>query len=158
MRSQERPIELSIILVNLAVLLGVFVYLCWLSPLLFIIVLGSIIIGYGIYASIQKQGIESFNKSRQIQDVLFQHFRAVTEGTKELKLHRPRRNAFMESELKPTAQEAKYYWVKAISAFALAGSTGTLLFFVPVGLIIFVFPKLNTVTPALISSYALAVL
>ena len=151
-------IELAIVLVNVAVLIGVFAYLCWLSPLLFVIVSSSIIIGYGIYVAIQKQGIQSFNQSRQVQDVLFKHFRAITDGTKELKLHRPRRNDFMQSELKPTAQEAKYYWVKAITAFALAGSTGTLLFFVPVGLIIFVFPQMETVTSATISSYALAVL
>ena len=151
-------IQLAIILVNLAVLVGVFAYLCWLSPLLFIIILGSIITGYGIYVSIQKQGIQSFNQSRQVQDVLFKHFRAITDGTKELKLHRPRRNDFIQSELQPTAKEAKDYWVKAITAFALAGSTGTLLFFVPVGLILFVFPQIETITPATISSYALAVL
>jgi len=151
-------IELAVVLVNLAVLVGVFAYLCWLSPLLFIIVSGSIGIGYGIYVSIQQQGIQAFNQSRQTQDVLFQHFRALTDGTKELKLHRPRRHDFIQSELKPTALQAKHYWVKAVTAFALAGSTGTLLFFVPVGLIIFVFPQMETATPATISSYALAVL
>ncbi|MEL6494407.1 MAG: cyclic peptide export ABC transporter [Cyanobacteria bacterium J06623_7] len=151
-------IQLAILLVNFAVLLGVFAYLCWLSPLLFVMVLGSILAGYGIYVSIQQQGIKFFNRSRQTQDVLFQHFRALTGGTKELKLHRPRRHDFIQSELKPTAQEAKYYWIKAITAFALAGSTGILLFFVPVGLIIFVFPQLESATPATISSYALAVL
>jgi putative pyoverdin transport system ATP-binding/permease protein len=151
-------IQLAIILVNLAVLIGVFAYLCWLSSLLFAIVLGSLAIGYVIYISIQQQGVTSFSQGRQVQDVLFKHFRAVTEGTKELKLHRPRRKAFINEELKPTANDARYYWVKAITAFALAGSTGTVLFFVPVGLILFVFPQMGTVSPATISSYALAVL
>ena len=151
-------IELAIMLVNLAVLIGVFAYLCWLSPLLFAIVLCSIAIGYAIYRSLQQRGTKSFSQGRQVQDVLFKHFRAVTEGTKELKLHRSRRIAFINEELQPTASEAKYYWVKAITAFALAGSTGTVLFFVPVGLILFVFPQINAVSLATISSYALAVL
>ncbi|MBE9045759.1 cyclic peptide export ABC transporter [Pleurocapsales cyanobacterium LEGE 10410] len=151
-------IQLAVMLVNLAVLIGVFAYLCWLSPLLFAIVLGSIAIGYAIYSSIQQQGVKSFSKGRQVQDVLFKHFRAITEGTKELKLHRSRRVAFINEELQPTASEARDYWVKAITAFAMAGSTGTVLFFVPVGLILFVFPQMNAVAITTISSYALAVL
>ena len=151
-------IQLAVMLVNLAVLFGVFVYLCWLSPLLFAIVLGSMATGYIIYNLIQQQGIKFFSQGRQVQDVLFKHFRSITEGTKELKLHRPRRTEFIQQELKPTANEARYYWVKAITTFSLAGSTGTVLFFVPVGLIIFVFPQMGAVSTATIASYALAVL
>lgn len=151
-------IELSTIVVNLAVLTGVFAYLCWLSPLLFLIVFGSIAAGYILYDFLQKPGIEEFEKVRQIQDVLFGHFRSVTEGIKELKLHRPRRTAFVNEELQVSAAEAKYYWIKAITTFSLANSLGTILFFVPIGLILFVFPKLSTVSTAVISSYALAVL
>ncbi|WP_019508728.1 cyclic peptide export ABC transporter [Pleurocapsa sp. PCC 7319] len=151
-------IQLSVAIVNLAVLLGVFAYLCWLSPLLFLVVLTSVITGFLIYQFLQKQGIKDFEKGRQIQDVLFGHFRSLTEGTKELKLHRPRRNTFIEEELKLTAKQAKYYWVKGITAFAFAGSLGTILFFIPIGLILFVFPKLMIISLGVISSYALAVL
>ena len=151
-------IQVANMLVNLAILVGVFAYLGWLSPLLFIVVLGSLATGYGIYISIQQQGIKSLAHVRQVQDILFKHFQSVTEGTKELKLHRPRRNAFIQEELEPTANEAKNYWIKAITAFALAGSTGTLLFFIPIGMILFVFPQMETVSTATISSYTLAVL
>ena len=151
-------IQLSIIIVNLAVLIGMFAYLCYLSPLLFVIVLGSMLAGYAVYNSIEQRGTKSFSQGRQVQDVLFKHFRAVTEGTKELKLHRPRRKVFLNEELKSTANEAKYYWVKAVTTYSLAGSIGTVLFFVPVGLILFVFPQMEGVSPAIISSYALAVL
>ena len=151
-------IQLSVAIVNLAVLVGIFAYLCWLSPLLFLIVLISTVAGYALYSFLHKQGVKDFEQSRVIQDVLFGHFRSVTEGTKELKLHRPRRIAFINKELKVTAAEAKHYWIKGITAFAFAGSLGSILFSVPIGLILFLFPQLNTASPALISSYTLAVL
>lgn len=98
------------------------------------------VIGYTLYRFLQQKGIQDFEQFRMTQDVLFGHFRSLTEGTKELKLHRPRRNAFIDRELKTTAAEAKHYWVKGITAFAFAGSLGTVLFFVPIGLILFVLP------------------
>jgi putative ATP-binding cassette transporter len=121
-------INLSSMIVNFAVLIGVFAYLCWLSPLLFLIVFVSIIAGYVLYNFIHKQGIKDFNQSRVIQDVLFGNFRSVTEGTKELKLHRSRRIAFIDQELETSAGQARHYWVKGITVFAFAGSLGTILF------------------------------
>jgi putative pyoverdin transport system ATP-binding/permease protein len=151
-------IQLSVMIVNFAVLIGIFAYLCWLSPLLFLIVFVSIVCGYTLYNFIQKQGVEDFNKGRAIQDVLFGYFRSVTEGTKELKLHRSRRKAFINQELETSAGQARYYWVKGITVFAFAGSLGTILFFVPIGLILFLFPQLSMASNAIIASYALAVL
>ena len=151
-------LQLSVIVVNFAILTGVFAYLCWLSPLLFLIVFSSIIIGYIIFAFFQKQGIKEFEKGRLVQDVLFGNFRAVTEGTKELKLHRQRRIAFINEELQDSATKAKYYWIKGITAFAFAASLGSALLFIPIGLILFVVPQLGTVSTATISSYTLATL
>ena len=151
-------IEISLVIVNLAVLAGIFAYLCWLSPLLFLMVFTSVVAGFSLYSFIQKKGIKSFKLNRQIQDVLLSNFRSVIEGTKELKLHRPRRNAFLHEELKVNAAKSKNYWIKAISIMAFSASIATILFFVPIGLVLFVFPKIATVSAATISSYAIAIL
>ena len=87
-------IQLSVVIVNIAVAFGIFVYLCWLSPLLFLIVFACIITGYYLYSSLQKRGFEDLKMSLQVQDILFGHFRTITEGAKELKLHRRRRKTF----------------------------------------------------------------
>ncbi len=150
-------VQLSLMIVNLAIALGIFVYLFWLSPLLFFIVFGCVLISFYLYNSIQKGGIKDLEKARQVQDVLFGHIRTVTEGAKELKLHRQRRIAFIKEDLQTTASKYKQYRISSITAFAFAGSLGTVLFFIPVGLILFVFPQLNTVSTAIISSYALAI-
>ena len=151
-------LELSLTIVNIAVLIGVFIYLCWLSPFLFAIVFGSIFSGFLIYNFIQKLGIKDFHRNRQVQDILFGHFASITEGTKELKLHRPRRLAFLKEDLETTAAKSKFYWVRAIYIIAFGSSIGTILFFVPIGLILFVFPRISEVPTSTISSYALAVL
>ena len=151
-------VQLSIMIVNIAIALGIFVYLFWLSPLLFFIVIGCVLISFYLYNFIQNRGIKDLENARQVQDILFGHIRTVTEGAKELKLHRQRRIAFINEDLQTTASKYKHYKIKGITAFAFAGSLGTVLFFVPVGLILFVFPQLNTVSTATISSYALALL
>jgi putative pyoverdin transport system ATP-binding/permease protein len=151
-------IQLSLIIVNLAVLIGIFAYLCWLSPLLFLMVFASIAGGFALFNFIQQLGIKDFGRNRQVQDVLFEHFRSVTEGTKELKLHRPKRTAFINEELEVTAAKSKFYWTRAITVIAFGASLGTILFFVPIGLILFVFPQLDNFSTATISSYALAIL
>ncbi len=151
-------IQLSLVIVNVAILISIFGYLCWLSPLLFLMVFTSIAGGFLLYSFVQQLGIKDFAKNRQVQDVLFKHFRSVTEGTKELKLHRPRRNAFLTEELESTAAKSKFYWVRAINTIAFGASLGTVLFFVPIGVILFIFPSISDVETSTISSYAIAVL
>ncbi len=151
-------IQLSLMIVNLAIALGIFVYLFWLSPLLFFVVFGCVLISFYLYNSIQKGGIKDLENARQVQDILFGHIRTVTEGAKELKLHRQRRIAFLKEDLQSSASKYKQYRISSITVFAFAGSLGTVLFLIPVGLIIFVFPQLNTVSTTIISSYALAIL
>lgn len=151
-------IQLSLLTVNIAVLLGIFTYLFWLSPLLFFLVFMSIGGGFILYSSIQKLGVKDFERNRQVQDILFGHFRSITEGIKELKLHRPRRQAFIQEELEVTARKSKFYWLRAIKIIAFGASLGTILFFIPIGIILFVFPKINNVPASTVSSYAIAVL
>ncbi|MBE9211621.1 cyclic peptide export ABC transporter [Plectonema cf. radiosum LEGE 06105] len=151
-------IQLSVIIVNIAVLIGIFVYLLWLSPLLFFIVFICLILGFYLYQFLQKPGIEGLKKARQIQDVMFGHIRAVTEGVKELKLHRHRRIAFFKEDLEISASKYKKYRISSITVFAFAGSLATVLFFIPVGLMLFVFPKINGISTEIVSSYVLAIL
>lgn len=151
-------IQLSVIIVNIAVLIGIFVYLLWLSPLLFFIVFICLILGFYLYQFLQKPGIEGLKKARQIQDVMFGHIRAVTEGVKELKLHRHRRIAFFKEDLEISASKYKKYRISSITVFAFAGSLATVLFFIPVGLILFAFPKVNGISTEIVSSYVLAIL
>ena len=151
-------IQLSLSIVNFAIALGIFVYLFYLSPLLFLIIFSCICGAFYLYIFLRKLGIKDLIKARQEQDTMFGHFRSVTEGIKELKLHRSRRIAFLKEDLQISAGKYKQYRVNAITGFAFAGSLATVLFFIPIGLILFVFPNIDGISTEIISSYVLAIL
>jgi putative ATP-binding cassette transporter len=148
----------SILVVNLAIFLGILVYLCWLSPLIFSGFLLLVFVGFYTYQLLLKQGKKYFILARQTQDIIFTHFRTVTEGTKELKLHRHRRQAFFQEDLRLAAADFKRYWIKGMNVFAFANPWGLILFFIPIGLLLFVLPQLANVSAQLISSYTLTIL
>ena len=124
----------------------------------FFVVFACILAGFYLYNSLEKRGVEDLKMARQIQDILFGHFRTITEGAKELKLHRRRRKTFLKEDLQISASKYKHYQVNSVTAFAFAGSLGTVLFFIPVGLILFVFPRIDVVSTTTIASYALAII
>lgn len=150
--------SLALLVVNVAILVGVCGYLYWLSPLLFAAILISIVLGFSLYSLLQRPGLKSFKKARETSDVLFGHFRSVTEGTKELKLNRQRRLAFIEEDVKVSANRSMYYWNRAIASFALAGSSGIVMVFIPIGWLLFFLSQSKPELTALVPSYVLAIL
>jgi len=79
--------------VNIAILLGGAAYLGWLSWRILLAVLGLILFGAIGYRLIVASAFHFLNLAREEEDKLFRSFRALTEGIKELKLHRSRRGA-----------------------------------------------------------------
>jgi putative pyoverdin transport system ATP-binding/permease protein len=138
-----------------AVVFGCIVYLGWLYwPLLVATV---IILPLGIF-SVQllfKAGFRYFALARKSQDTVFEHLRAVTEGIKLLKLHRSRREAFMKELFEPTGRRYQRENVKASAVFIGGTSLGTLLFFITLGLFIFVAPRLISISTEVLTGYVL---
>ena len=151
-------IRLSEMVVNATLLLGIFAYFLWLSPWLFTGLLGLVILSYILYGLLEKRGYKYFNLARQNQDNLYGNFRTLTEGIKELKLNRFRRKAFINEDLRSTAAGTKIYFTKAMSIFAIAGSFGLAVFFLPIGLLLFVIPQFTNLSVGLLSAYTLAIL
>ena len=151
-------IRLSEMVVNGTLLLGIFAYFLWLSPWLFTGLLGLVILSYILYSLLEKRGYKYFNLARQNQDNLYGNFRTLTEGIKELKLNRFRRKAFINEDLRSTAAGTKIYFTKAMSIFAIAGSFGLAVFFLPIGLLLFVIPQFTNLSVGILSAYTLAIL
>ena len=146
------------ILINLALLLGCLAYLAWLSAPLLIGFLVFIAVIFSSFYLLLAQGRKYLALARQTQDVLFQHFRTVTEGTKELKLHSQRKQAFLNEDLRSTAVQLKRRSIQGMNIFAVASPLGLVLFCIPIGLLLFVLPQVIEVSAALISSYAFTIL
>lgn len=150
--------SVSIVCTSLALVLGCFIYLCWLSPLLFLILMGVSAVVLAVLQFLIAEGQRIFTKARNVQDRLFQYFQAVMLGTKELKLHHVRRQAFLTEELVVTLGQVRKYWIWGMAMYALVGGVGFALVFLMVGLLLFVLPTFLSVSASLLTSYVLVIL
>lgn len=150
--------SISELIVNLSLIIGCLGYLCWLSPPIFLLFFVFMVVASFSYQLLLNKGYITFELARELQDLLFVHFRTITKGTKELKLHRQRRQAFIKKDLRKTALRLRNYMVRGKTIFGFAGACGLILFFIPIGLLLYVVPKFTFVSVSLLSSYVLTIL
>lgn len=141
--------------IDLATVAGCLVYITWLSWQVFFLVAGLTIVALSSCTWLLRRGNQLLARAREEQDHLFQHFRTVTEGTKELKLHFWRRQAFLQEDLQPTAAAFRRYSIRGLVLFAVTASWGKLIFFFAVGFVLFALPKFMTLDPQTVSGYVL---
>jgi putative pyoverdin transport system ATP-binding/permease protein len=122
---------------NIAIGIGGFVYMGWLSWRVLLLVLGFLVLGVLVYQLPTVWALRSFRAARQESDVLFGHFKSLTEGIKELKLHSRRRGVFLSEVLRGTAESRRKYFLNAHNVYTVASSSGQMLVFVAIGFILF---------------------
>ena len=91
-------------------------------------------------------------------DDLFGHFRSLTEGMKELKLHQGRREAFLDRRLQATAVEVQGHSVAAQRAFSSAVSWGQVLIFLLIAVVAFGLPAVTRVERPVLTGFTFAIL
>jgi putative ATP-binding cassette transporter len=129
--------------VNLAILAGGGAYLAWLSPPAFAVLLLLAGAGAFTYRALARGAFRHLEQARSAQDRLFAHFRALTEGVKELKLHRARRADYLARWIEPVTDRVARANVGAVARFVLAHSTSHAFFFLLVGLTLFLLPQVE---------------
>ena len=144
--------------VNVAILLGGSVYLGWLSFRLLLAMCLFILFGAVCYRLFIASGFRSLHLAREAEDRLFGHFRALTEGIKELKLHRERRGAFLHKGVQSATADYQRHNVAAEIRFILAHNWAHLLFYVLIGLILFLLPTWEHVSIQTMTGYVLTTL
>jgi putative pyoverdin transport system ATP-binding/permease protein len=144
--------------VNLAILAGGGVYLGLLSPGVLMMMVVFILIGAFIYRVLIGRGFRHLTEAREVEDSMFRHFRALTEGIKELKLHRERRRAYFDDGVYPTTESYAQRNVRAEMCFIIAQNWSHLLFFTLVGMILFILPSIQYVSPHAMTGYIVTTL
>jgi len=144
--------------IQIAALVISLIYLGWLSWTL--LLAGVVFVGLGMlsYQALVRRALRSLKSAREKQDAMFHHFRALTEGAKELKLHRPRREAFLDELLKSTAQAYRRHTVEGMTIYAAARGWGNALFFAFIGVLLLVLPAVQTVSPEALTGATMIVL
>ena len=145
-------------IMNAAILLGGAAYLGWLSPRVLLAVVVLIVVGSAVYRLLVHRGFAFLKSAREAEDKLFRHFRALTEGIKELKLHRERREVFLTRGIDAATETYERFNVAAELRFIIAQNWSQLLFFTLIGLILFAVPRVESTTAHETTSYVVATL
>jgi putative ATP-binding cassette transporter len=146
------------ICINAVTVVGCLAYLGWLSPLVLGLVLVLLVGGTLIYRLPMKFATKYLVRARQLSDTLFANFRALTQGTKELKIHAPRRADFFTRQLQETAGSLRRENLRSQRIFTVAGIWGQLIFYVAIGFLLFGVPAFQRVDTPTLTAYALTIL
>lgn len=146
---------LPFLCIDLAIVIGCLAYITWLSLTISLMVFLLLGVAMGSCQWLLKRGDKLLFLAREEQDILFRHFRTITEGIKELKLHYQRRQVFISEDFYSTVTKFRRHNVSGLTFFAITSSWGKLLFFFAVGFILFGLPKFLAISSQTVSGYIL---
>jgi putative ATP-binding cassette transporter len=146
------------LIMNVAVVLGCGLYLAWLSWGMFLGVVVATVLGVLGYQWLYTSTFSVISAAREARVELFRHFRSLADGLKELLMHRARRLEFVNEELRSAAERHRQTNLEATRRQDLAGAWMQASFYSLVGLIVFLFPSVVTVSPEALTGYVVAVL
>ncbi len=115
-------------LANVAVVVSCMVYLAFLSPALFGILLGLFVLGVVTYQLPVWLGHKRFLEARRLQEILVDDLRGLLHGIKELKVNLGRRLSFLGA-LEQTARQQMEANLSSAKIFGVGLAWGNLLFF-----------------------------
>ena len=149
---------IPVLCMQIAILSGCLIYLAWLSWKVLLLVLGFMVLGLISYQLPMLSALRYLGLAREDRDVMFKQFRALTDGVKELKLHYPRRQAFLSENLRTSADSFRRNNVLGNNIFTVVSSWGHLLIFVLIGLLFFALPAVNPVDARILTGYTIIIL
>ncbi|MBE0361867.1 hypothetical protein PULV_a4275 [Pseudoalteromonas ulvae UL12] len=117
-------ISLPSILTNAMIVLGAFLYMAWLDWQVFLFAVVTLVIGSVGYSIANSVAYKKISEAANLQDDLYLQFDAITEGAKELKLNRAKRNFFRDHVLGPALDKVKEKRVQGASIYHMASSWG----------------------------------
>jgi putative ATP-binding cassette transporter len=148
---------LSGMLISLAVALGCLAYLAYLSPPLFGLMLVALVIGITVQLMAQIRGEAGFWKAREQEDQLHKAYRAISEGAKELRMHRTRRTRMFSGQIERIVDTIRIVNGRAINTYVIATAFGSALFFLLIALILG-WAAFQPTEPAVLSGFVLVLL
>jgi len=147
---------IPILLMHATLVVSSLVYLGWLDTRLLFEVAVFIVAGVLSYRLAAGKASFFFQRSRDWLNEVFGQFRSMVEGTKELKMHRGRREAFLQSVELSTKAQMKDYRAGQI-AFAVASSWGQALLFILIGFLILILPRFQAIDGKVLIGYTIVV-
>lgn len=123
-------------IIALSIALGCFGYLAWLSPALFGLLLLALVFGATVQTLAQARGVRGFWKARDQEEILHKTYRGISEGAKELRMHRARRSRVLKQQVDLVVDRIQVINRKAINTYVSATAFGSALFFLLVAIVL----------------------
>jgi putative ATP-binding cassette transporter len=131
---------LPAVFANLMVVLVCVGYMAFLSWQVFLSFTTFLLVSAVAYQVCETWPLRQMRKVREQMDVVYRHFRSLLDGTRELQLNRERGRSFVEHVIGPSARHSQALFVRATVGYSLIANAGGALFFVVIGLLLFVLP------------------
>lgn len=130
-------VSVPAILTNAVIVAGCLVYMALLSWQVFIMAI--VVIGLGSlgYHFAHLRAITHLDVASREQDRLFEHFKSITEGAKELRLNYPKSALFSRDVLGRSIETVRHERALGMSIFVASASWGNFLIFAFIGLVLF---------------------
>lgn len=139
-----------------SMILGAGAYAAWLSWQLFLGTTVLMALGVGLYQfPLRKLRLldRYWIRLRDHWDKLIHHFHALTHGTKELLIHRGRREMFFDMCLKETSERLRDDGIRGKAIQGLFFRAGDALWLLILGVLLFVVPELTSLGHDVLTGY-----
>jgi putative pyoverdin transport system ATP-binding/permease protein len=143
---------------NLAMLAGCAVYLAYLSWKILAVCAILAVVGVVGHRLLMSRAHDAFVHAREGRDRLFAAFKTLTEGLKELKLHRARSADFVRGEIDETTDFLRRHNIVATTRLMVADTWSQLLFYALIGLLLFLTPAIAKLSTEELTGYVFAAL
>ena len=152
-------IQVPQVCISIGVVIGCFVYLGSLSSKMLAVLIVLLAVAVISTKILEARAQIFMQRAREEGDTLVKNFTALAEGIKELKLHRRRREAFFNSNLATNVGRLRHNNTMTGTTYAFVNGWGMVLYFVVVGLLIFILPDFDSrIDRDELTGYAIAVL
>jgi len=143
---------------NTAVVAGCGLYLAWLSWPLFLGAAGVTLLGALVSKLLHDRAFRVIHAARDARARLFEHFRSLTTGLKELMMHRGRREALVGEQIRAAADDYRRSNLVATTQYTLAEAWIQVLYHALIGLLLFAFPLFARPSPEVLTAYVFAMI
>jgi putative pyoverdin transport system ATP-binding/permease protein len=133
-------------------------YMAWVSWQLFLMFAAVLTVSVVAYHFAERLPRAKVRKIREQVDVLFNNFRNLVEGSKELQLNAKRGTFFIDEIIAPEARKFRAMYVNAMAGYISLANIGTVMFYLVIGIMLFFIPAVMSFKAAVLAQFTLILL
>ncbi|QNM96582.1 cyclic peptide export ABC transporter [Chitinimonas koreensis] len=143
---------------NLAVVAGCMAWMAWLSWPLALAAALLLGVGLAIYHVAEYVPLRYMYRLREQMGRLYQDFRDLIEGSRELQLNARKGEQFVAEVVVPDSQGFKRLYLASMGIYSLIANLNNILFYGLIGAVVFAAPLWIAAEPAVLTAFALILL